>query len=273
METEKHQVGSRLPTSGADSHSSSDLSKQLLRASKDGDLNKAKYLVEEKHVDADSCRDEPHHNTPLQLASQYGHLDIVKYLVEERNCDVMYRNKYDEIPLHSAAIGGSVNTMQYLISERGCDPMCRGQYGRTPLHWACVQGKRGVVKYLIEDVKVDSSCRDEDDATPLHLAAFFGKLSAVKLLVEDYLCDPGVRDKDGETPADWARDKGHTHITSYLSSIEKIVSSECEGTLYIHVPTAPLRFIYMYNTFILELDMMVSDMWCVHGNVTCTQYG
>ena len=60
-QTEKHQASSRLPTSGADAHSSSDLSKQLLHASKDGDLNGVKDLVEEKHVDPDSCRDEEHH--------------------------------------------------------------------------------------------------------------------------------------------------------------------------------------------------------------------
>ena len=50
----------------------------------------------------------------------------------------------------------------------------------------------------------------------------------VKVLVEDYLCDPGVRDKSGRTPADWARSKDHTHITYYLSSIEMVVSSECD---------------------------------------------
>ena len=48
----------------------------------------------------------------------------------------------------------------------------------------------------------------------------------VKVLVEDYLCDPGVRGKDGWTPTDRAQSTGHTHITSYLSSIEKSVSSE-----------------------------------------------
>ena len=224
-------LGSRLPTSGADVYSSSDLSKQLLRASKDGDLHKVKYLVEMWHVDPDSCRDEQYNNTPLHWASEYGHLDIVKYLVEERNCDVMYRNKNGDIPLHSAAIGGCVNTVQYLISERGCDPICRGWDGRTPLHWACAHGKLDVVNYFIEDVGVYSSYRDDvNDATPLHIAALCGQLSVVKLLVEDYLCDPGVRAKNGATPADLAGREGHAHITSYLSSTEQIVSSECEGT-------------------------------------------
>ena len=128
-------------------------------------------------------------------------------------------------PLHCAAYGGALNVVQYLINERGCDPMCRGSYSSTPLHAAC-KGGLDVVKYLIEDVKVDPSCRDEMDKTPLHVAALCGQLPIVKLLVEDYLCDPGVRDENGETPADWAKKKSHTHITSYLSSIEEIVSSE-----------------------------------------------
>ena len=235
METEKHQAavgpGSRLSTSGADARSSSDLREQLSRALVDGDLNKMKYLMEVGHVDPRSCRDKKYHKTPLHYAAKHGHLDIVKYLVEEKNCDVDCRDKNGDIPLHSAATGGSVNTVQYLISERGCDPMCKGWNGRTPLHRACAHGKLDVAKYLIEDVKVDSSCRDEENATPLHLAAFFGELSAVKLLVEDYLCDPGVRAKNEWTTADVARLKGQTHITFYLSSIEKIVSSECEDTL------------------------------------------
>ena len=82
-------------------------------------------------------------------------------------------------------------------------------------------------------MKVDSSCRNEDDATPLHLDAECGRLSVVKVLVEDYLCDPGVRDKGGVTPADLAKRKVHTQITSYLSSIERTVSSELDCMLSI----------------------------------------
>ena len=152
-----------------------------------------------------------------------------KYMIEEQQCDVECRNKYGDTPLHRAAAGGRLDIVQYLISERGCDPMSRGWHGRTPLHDACHTGRLDVVKYLMEDVRVDSSCRDDDTgATPLHLAALGGQLSVVKVLVEDYLCDPGVRDKKGQTPADVVQRKGHTHITSYLSSIEKTVSSECD---------------------------------------------
>ena len=221
-----------LMNSSSDGSSCYFLSRQLVRASKDGDLSKVKCLVEVWHVDPHSCRDE-YDSTPLHWASRCGHMDVVRYLVEERNCDVECRSKYEDTPLHVAALGGRLDIVQYLIRERGCDPMCRGQYGRTPLHCACQTSSLDVVKYLMEDVKVDSSCRDENDTTPLHIAALCGQLSVVKLLVEDYLCDPGVRDKYGYTPA--YVDQSHTHITSYLSSIEKIVSSECEGILLLYI--------------------------------------
>ena len=146
--------------------------------------------------------------------------------MEEQQCDVECRNKNGITSLHHAAGEGRFDIVQYLISERGCDPMCSGQWGRTPLHSACNKGQINEVKYLVEDVKVEPSYRDEHDATPLHMASVCGQLSVVRLLVEDYLCDPTVRDKNGETSADYAQTQGHTHITSYLSSIEKIVSSE-----------------------------------------------
>ena len=162
------EVGGEGEGEDGASESSADLSGQLIRASKDGDLGKVKYLVEVEHVDPHSCRDSEYDATPLHWASIYGHLDIVRYLVEEQQCDVECRDKYGGTPLHCAALGGRLDIVQYLISERGCDPMCRGQYGSTPLHHACQEGKLNVVKYLVEDVKVELSCRDEYDATPLH---------------------------------------------------------------------------------------------------------
>ena len=225
---------------GGDIKSFSGLREQLIHACGDGDLSKVKYLVEVRHVDPHSCRDDEHNATPLHFTSECGHLDIVRYLVEERNYNMECRDKYKNTPLHRAAAGGSLDVVQYLISERGCDPMSRGLYGRTPLHRAYDQrGKLNVVKYtyLVEDVKVDPLCQDDEYvATPLHVAIIDGHLPVVKVLVEDYLCDPGVRDKDGETPADWAEIQGHTHIISYLSSIEKTVSSECDFHCGVSMP-------------------------------------
>ena len=204
-----------------DIESSTELSRQLICVCEDGDLVRVKHLVEIQHGEPQrhSCTVGHNDATPLHIASHRGHLDIVRYLVEKQQCDVECTDKYGDTPLHYAAYGGSLGTIQYLISERGCDPICRGLYGRTTLHHACHRGKLNVVKYLVEDVKVEPSCRDEDDATPLHIASQFGQLSVVRLLVEKYQCDPATRKRNGETPTDLAQREGHTHITSYLSSI------------------------------------------------------
>ena len=207
--------------------------------------------------------------TPLHIAVRFGTLDVVQYMIEEQQCDVECRDKYADTPLHTAALGGRLDIVQYLISERGCDPMSRGQYGRTPLHDACQTGRLDVVKYLMEDVKVDSSCRDEnDDVTPLHIAAICGRLSMVKVLVEDYLCDPGVKDRNGQTPADWAQRKGHTHIISYLSSIEKTVSSECD--YYCGVSKPLLCVMLSVESMMIIIIMVLCWHWlllvaCVPG--------
>ena len=202
-------------------------SDELMEAITDGKLSEVKRLVEAQHVSLDTCIDY-NSVTPLHFASELGHLDIVRYLIQERNCDVECRDRENDTPLHEAAKNGRLDIVQYLIIEKGCDPMCRGRCNCTPLLSACLEGQLDVVKYLMEDVKVDPSCRDETDKTPLHCAALCGHLPIVKLLVEDYLCDPGVRDKEGMTPIDWAERNSHTQVTSYLSSIEKIVSSEWE---------------------------------------------
>lgn len=228
MEGRNDEEGWFSDGSSSDESSDLQLSKQLLRASKDGDLAEVKRLVEVEHVDPNSnmCVDEEGaRTTPLHLASGYGHLNIVRYFVEERNCDVECRDEEENTPLHYAAEGGRFVIVQYLISN-GCDPMCKDSYSRTPLHDACSEGNLDIVRYLIEDANAECSCLDAVHATPLHIAALNGKLSVVKLLVEDYLCDPEVKDRNGHTPADKANSKSHTHVTSYLSSIENIVSSK-----------------------------------------------
>ena len=121
-----------------------DLSGELLDACCEADLHKVRYLVEERHVDPQSCRETVFQFIALHLASEYGHLPIVQYLL-----------------------------------ERGCDPMCRGMKSNTPLHHACQEGELDVVRYLVEEVKVDPSCPDENDSTPLHAAAQCGTLARV----------------------------------------------------------------------------------------------
>ena len=106
--------------------------------------------------------------------------------------------------------------------------MCRNFDGITPIHRACRNGNLDVVRYLL-DQKVNPSCQDKNAITPLHIACGTRYLSVVKLLVEDHMCDPGVRDAWGRTPLDVALESGQQHITSYLSSIQTTILSECSS--------------------------------------------
>ena len=203
------------------------LEEQLLRACQEGDLRNVKRLVTFYGIDPRTVRDCTQRNyTPLHWAAVFGHIDIVKFLVEEMNCDVECRDDSRNTPLHRAALAGRLNVLQYFIEKRQCDPSFRGYDGRTSLHHACDQGQVNVVKYLVDNKMVDPSGIARRNVTPLHLAAFTGKLLVVKVLVEDYLCDPSVRDNVKRTPEDYARIHNQADVISYLSSIEKVVSSK-----------------------------------------------
>ena len=78
------EVGGEGGGVGGASDSSTDLSGQLIRASKDGDLFKVKFLVKVEHVDPHTCRGGENDDAPLHCASYYGHIDIVRYLVDTR---------------------------------------------------------------------------------------------------------------------------------------------------------------------------------------------
>ena len=240
-------------------------------ASYTGHLAIVKYFVEERgcHVE---CRNKVG-NTPLHAAAFRGALDIVQYLIVERGCDPMSRgqwgatplhyacqqgnlnvakylavdqkvdvscpnDKAGATPLHLAAQFGSLDVVKYLVDELKCDVTCRNtMLGSTPLHYAAIGDKLEIVQYLIESQKVDPSYRDKKNNTPLHYASRKGNLAVVKSLIEDYQCDLDVKDADGQTPFDVAQSQRMTHITSYLSSIMKVVSSYLRRTLVQQLKT------------------------------------
>ena len=71
----------------------------LLAACISGHIYAVKRVVEEQHVDPQSCRDAFTRSTPLHCAASHGHLEIVRYLVKEKKCNVACRDKFDNTPL------------------------------------------------------------------------------------------------------------------------------------------------------------------------------
>ena len=73
-------------------------------------------------------------------ASRRGNLDEIKKLVDEEHLDPLQEDETGNTALHCAAAGGHLNVLQYFIEELECAPSSSGQQGCTPLHTAAEHG-------------------------------------------------------------------------------------------------------------------------------------
>jgi len=112
------------------------LNKQLIEASKDGNLSQVKSLIIEG-ADIHAWDD-----IALNEAARGGHLEVVKYLVEDCDADV---HAMDDFALVLAAWGGQLEIIKYLVEECGTDIHVWDDY---VLRWAAHNGQLEVVKYL-----------------------------------------------------------------------------------------------------------------------------
>jgi len=81
-------------------------------------------------------------------AAKRGDLDKVKYLLEEKPEWINLKNEYDLTPLHSAADGGSKEVAELLI-EKGADVNAKNKYGMTALMFAAMRGHTETVRALL----------------------------------------------------------------------------------------------------------------------------
>ena len=62
------------------------LKEEVVKAVKEGDLDRIKVLRREHDIELESCTSSDNHgDNPLHLAAYYGHLHIVKYLITKEN--------------------------------------------------------------------------------------------------------------------------------------------------------------------------------------------
>ena len=141
-----------------------------------------------------------------------------------------------------AAVRKDVKVIRSLVSK-GVDVNIKDWEGCTPLHVVAATEKENIeiVKFLVSkgaDVNAEMGRRDarpdigypspRPGLTPLHLAAERGNIKTVKFLVANG-ADVNVKaeyarffldvEKRG-TPLDIAKDKGHTAVVEYLSSLK-----------------------------------------------------
>ncbi|XP_028133816.2 delta-latroinsectotoxin-Lt1a-like [Diabrotica virgifera virgifera] len=89
----------------------------LHRASKSGNLELVKYLIEEKNV-AINREFSLLRLTPLSLAILSGNLDLVKYFTEEKNVTILNPYRYTLSSLSLAVASGNLEMVKYFFEEK-----------------------------------------------------------------------------------------------------------------------------------------------------------
>ncbi|XP_063699423.1 poly [ADP-ribose] polymerase tankyrase [Culicoides brevitarsis] len=143
-----------------------DIECQLLEASKAGDIDTVRRIVQ-SHPHTVNCRDlDGRHSSPLHFAAGYNRIAVVEYLLEN-GADVSKADKGGLFPLHNAASYGHYEVTELLI-KYGADVNVADLWKFTPLHEAAAKGKYDIVKLLLKH-GADPTKKNRDLATPLDL--------------------------------------------------------------------------------------------------------
>ncbi|XP_067286245.1 poly [ADP-ribose] polymerase tankyrase-2 isoform X2 [Pseudorasbora parva] len=224
----------------------SDSDRQLLEASKSGDLEVVKKLCTLQNV---NCRDvEGRQSTPLHFAAGYNRVAVVEYLLQH-GADVHAKDKGGLVPLHNACSYGHYEVAELLVIH-GAVVNVADLWKFTPLHEAAAKGKYEICKLLLQH-GADPTKKNRDGNTPLDLvkdedtdiqdllrgdaalldAAKKGCLSRVKKL-----CTPenvNCRDTQGRhsTPLHLAAGYNNLEVAEYLLQHGAEVNSQDKGGL------------------------------------------
>jgi ankyrin repeat protein/ribosomal protein L40E len=178
--------------------SSANLEEELLKAAREGDVEKVKDLLA-RGADPNAIRLG---TTPLHIAAGHGRFDIVKILVEN-GANVNVKDLMGFTPLHSAILGNHLAIVKFLI-ENGADvnakvENCLTKWNWcTSLHLAAFAGDPNIIRFLI-DRGADLNAKDGAGLTPLHIAARYGHPSVVELLIH-HGADVNAKSNTGSTP-------------------------------------------------------------------------
>ncbi|KAJ4820803.1 Ankyrin repeat-containing protein [Rhynchospora pubera] len=166
------------------------LLKRLGKASRDGNINELKQLMNEDPTLLDSFDHDvlvrEARDNPLHIAASYGHVDFTIEVLRLKPQLAGMPNKEGRLPLHFAAARGHVEVVKLFVNQQDAQKFSHyseSKYGYMPVHIAAINGKHTIVKMLVE------RCRDLSDKTTyrketlIHLAVIANCLDSVCYLI------------------------------------------------------------------------------------------
>lgn len=163
-----------------------DMGRQLLQASKLGDVEEIKRLVAAgAPFTADWLG-----TSPLHWTAHYNYVDISELLLRS-GISHDARNKVDRTPLHVASQMGHLEIVKLLLAF-GADPNARDMLRMSPLHWAADGGNKEVARVLLDHGSFTSSS-SKFGKTPSDCAEDNGHFDIIKMIEEMKALPPEER--------------------------------------------------------------------------------
>ncbi|XP_058069557.1 probable protein S-acyltransferase 23 isoform X1 [Magnolia sinica] len=219
--------------------------------------NIAQYIIE--HGGDVNAADNTR-QTALHWAAVRGSVAVADVLLQNgARVEAADVNGYRAV--HVAAQYGQTSFLNHIIIRHGADFDAPDNDGRSPLHWAAYKGFADTIRLLL----FRDACQgrqDKEGCTPLHWAAIRGNVEACTVLVhagtkQELL----VKDKAGFTPAQLASDKGHRHVTFFLSNAQRMHGSHCEDKVCIgrmgKIGYAPILLLVIIILLVLFINTII----------------
>lgn len=187
--------------------------KMVLNAISSGDLETAKYLIEETKIDINSADERG--KTLLMKACCNTNLDLVKYLVENK-ADLTLKDKQNYNALMYAVEKSTLDIVRYLFEESdtiNIEQLSKDQMGLLSL--AIKNNDFRILRYLVESQNFDITLSNEKGQTLAILAAGYGKLDSVKYLM-DKNANITAKDNNGNNILMYAAASGNLALVKYI---------------------------------------------------------
>lgn len=204
----------------------------LMRATKVGEFETIKFLIERKAlINLQNSKGQ----SAFLLAVQIGSQEIVNYFID-RGCDVESKNKNGISALMIAAGAGNVEMMKFLLEKvasvnHNCYINAQDNSGYSALMVAAESKKMDAIEYLLEQKNIYFTHKDINNSGLVMLAVQNNKADILKILI-DKGCDINLLDDHRNSPLMFAVFNNNFVIAEMLSGA---------GALLVNLPILLVR--------------------------------